>query len=114
VSDSKRATCHSGHPSIGGHRVAWCDRSAYVSHAPLGLGFNGSFWFRRQLKNRRLLTLIQCGQENDLAVRKFQSVVMGRDLVFVDLPKGRRLMLDCTVVPRPQSSGQALNLVRKS
>jgi hypothetical protein len=41
VSDSKRAMCHSGHPSIGGHRVAWCERLGYVSHAPLGLSFNG-------------------------------------------------------------------------
>jgi hypothetical protein len=34
--------------------------------------------------------------------------------VFVDLPKDRRLMPDCTVVPRPQSGWRALNLVGKS
>jgi hypothetical protein len=49
-----------------------------------------------------LLTLAQERQEEDLAVRKFQRIVMGRDLVFVDLPKDRCLVPDCTVVPRPQ------------
>jgi hypothetical protein len=67
------------------------------------------------LKNRSLLTLAQERQEYDLAVRKFQCTVMGGDLVFVDLPEDRCLMSDCTaVVPRPQSSWQALNLVSES
>ncbi|HEV2731157.1 MAG TPA: hypothetical protein VGV15_14085, partial [Terriglobales bacterium] len=35
----------------------WCERLGYVSHAPLGLSFNGSLWFRRQLQNGRLLAL---------------------------------------------------------
>jgi hypothetical protein len=38
---------------------------------------------------------------------------MSGDFFFVDLPKDRRLILDRTVVPRPQSSWQALNLVGK-
>jgi hypothetical protein len=59
-----------------------------------------------------LLTLAQERQEYDLAIRKLQRIVMGGDLVFVDLPKDRSLILDCTVVvPRPQSSWQALNVV---
>jgi hypothetical protein len=61
-----------------------------------------------------LLTLAQERQEDDLAVRKFQGIVMNVGLFFVDVPKDRRLMRDCTVVPRPQSSWQALNLVSKS
>jgi hypothetical protein len=64
------------------------------------------------LKNRSLLTLAQERQEHDLAVWKFQRIVMDGDLVLVYLPKDRRLILDCTVVvPRPQSSWQALNVV---
>jgi hypothetical protein len=43
-----------------------------------------------------------------LAIRKFQRIVMSDDLVFVDLPKDRCLVLDRTVVPRPQSSGSNL------
>jgi ubiquinone/menaquinone biosynthesis C-methylase UbiE len=91
-----------------------CERSTYVSHALLGLRFNGTLWFRRQLQNRGLLTFAQAGQEHDLAIWKFQRVVMRRNLVFVDLPKDRRLVLDDAIMPRPQSNRQALNLVRKS
>jgi hypothetical protein len=72
----------------------WCEQLGYVSHAPLKLGFNGSLWFCWQLQNGRLLTFTQCCQEDKLAVRKFQRIVMRRNFVFVDLPKDRRLMLD--------------------
>jgi hypothetical protein len=61
-----------------------------------------------------LLTFEQECQEHDPAVRKFQRIVMGGDLFFVDLPKDCRLVFDRTVVPRPQSRWQALNLVSKS
>jgi hypothetical protein len=94
----------------GGHRV---ENSAYVGCPPLGFGLNDSLWLRWQLKNRGLLTLTQACQEHDLTVWKFQCIVMSDDPVFVDLPKDRYLMLDCTVVPRPQSNWQALNLVSK-
>jgi hypothetical protein len=50
-----------------------------------------------------LLTFKQECQEHDPAVRKFQRIVMGGDLFFVDLPKDCRLVFDRTVVPRPQS-----------
>jgi len=87
--------CHSGHSSVGGHRVAFLVRwSDYVSEAPLGLSFNGGLWFRRQLQNRGLLTLTQCCQKRDPAIRKLQCIVMRRDLILVDLPKDRCLMLD--------------------
>jgi hypothetical protein len=65
------------------------------------------------LKNCSLLILSQESQEHDLTVWKFKRIVMGRDLVFVDLTKDRRLMPDCTVVTRPQSNWQAFNLVSK-
>ena len=40
--------------------------------------------------------------------------MMSSDFFFINLAKDRRLILDGTVVPRPQSSWQALNLVSKS
>jgi hypothetical protein len=39
-----------------------------------------------------LLTLTQESQRHDLAVRKFQRIVVGRHPVFVDLPKDRGLI----------------------
>jgi hypothetical protein len=60
-----------------------------------------------------LLTFTQESQKHDLAIRKFQCIVMSGDFFFVDLPKDRRLILDRTVVPRPQSSWQPLNLMSK-
>jgi hypothetical protein len=80
-----------------------CEVSADVGCSSLGFSLTGSFGFRRQLKNRSLLTLAEERQEYDLAVRKFQCIVMGGDLVFVDLPKNRRSVFYYLVVPRPQS-----------
>ena len=54
----------------------WCEQLGYVSHAPLGLGFNGSLWFCRQLQDGRLLALTQSCHERDPAIRKFQGIVM--------------------------------------
>ena len=91
----------------------WCEQLGYVSHAPLGLSFNGSLWFCRQLQNGRLLALTQSCQERDPAIGKFQRIVMRRDLVFVDLPKDRRLMLDYFIAPGYQARRQAFNLFSK-
>jgi hypothetical protein len=65
-----------------------------VSNAPLGLSFNASLWFCRQLQNRRMLASTQCRQEHDPATGKFQRIVMRRDFIFVDLPKDRCLVVD--------------------
>src|SRR6516162_11252869 len=77
----------------------WCEQLGYVSHAPLGLSFNGSLWFCRQLQNRGLLALTQCCQQHDSAIRQFQRIVMRCDLVFIDLPKDRCLMVDNFIAP---------------
>src|ERR1700722_19032299 len=53
----------------------------------------GSLWLSGQLQNRGLLTLTKERQQQDLAVRKFERIVMGHCLFFVDLPKDR-----CSVV----------------
>ena len=98
MSDGKQAICQSGHRLIGGHHIEfWRERSGYVSHTPLGLSFNGSLWFGRQLQNGRLLAPTQCCQERDPAIRKFQRIVMRRNLVFVDLPKDRGLRAKLTI-----------------
>jgi hypothetical protein len=115
VSAIKQPTCQGDHHPIGGHLVeVCCERLTYVSRALLGLRFNGSLWFRWQLQNRGLLTFAQAGQQHDLAIGKFQRIVMRRNLVFVDLPKDRCLVFDDAVVPRPQPNRQALDLVSKS
>jgi hypothetical protein len=91
----------------------WCEQLGYVSHVPLGLSFNGSLRFRRQLQNGRLLALKQSCQERDPAIRKFQRIVMRRNLLLVDLPKDRCLMLDYLIAPGYQARRQAFNLFSK-
>jgi hypothetical protein len=90
--------------------VRW---SGYVSDAPLGFSFNGSLWLCWQLQNCGLLALTQCCQEHDPTIRKFQRIVMRRNLASVDLPKDRCLMLDHFTAPDDQASRQAPNLLRK-
>jgi hypothetical protein len=70
---------------------------------PLGLSFNGSLWFRRQLQNGRSLALKQSCQERDPAIRKFQRIVMRRNLLLVDLPEDRCLVLDYFIAPSYQA-----------
>ena len=59
----------------GGHRVG-CERSARECSPLLGLSFDDSLWLGRQLKNCSLLTLTENRQQHDLAVRKFDRIVM--------------------------------------
>jgi hypothetical protein len=81
----------------------WCEQLGYVSHAPLGLSFNGSFGFRRQLQNGCLLAFTQACQQHDTAIRKFQCIVMHRNPLLVDLPEDRSLMLDYSIAPGYQA-----------
>jgi hypothetical protein len=79
----------------------------------LGFNLSDSLWLRRQLKNHSLLILTQACQKHNLAVGKFQRIVMSRDLFFVDLPKDRRLVLDYFIPPTQQARRQARNFVGK-
>jgi hypothetical protein len=79
--------------------------SAHVGCAPLSLEFHAALWFGRQLKNCGLLTLTQRGQEHDLAIGKFQGVVMSGSSLFVELPKDRCSMIYHSVSPNQQSGG---------
>jgi hypothetical protein len=67
------------------------------------LSFNGGLWFCRQLQNGGLLALTHSCQERDPAIGKFQRIVMRRDLVLIDSPKDRCLMLDYFIAPGYQA-----------
>ena len=89
------------------------DDSANKRHAFLRCGFDRGLRFRRQLQHCCLLSLTQDRQQHDLAVRKFECVVMRRDFSFVDLPKDRRLMVDNPIAPRKQAVRQVADLAGK-
>src|SRR5262249_54175691 len=101
--------------------VVWEGRSRKTSPYPDGARqrFNvGRFWHDlrpsstgRQLQNRGLLAFFQERQKNDLAIRKFQRVVMVRLLVLIDLAKNRGLVVDHALTPRPHAYQP--NLLRK-
>src|SRR5262249_52271180 len=82
---------------------SFCEVSADVGYPSLGFSLTDSLGFCRQLQNGRLLALTQCCQERDPAIRKFQRIVMRHDLVFVDLPKDRCLMVDYFIAPNYQT-----------
>jgi hypothetical protein len=70
----------------------------------LGFDLNRSPWLRWQLENGSFLTFSKtCQQQHDLAVRKFQRVVMSRGSFFVDLPKDCGLVVDRFMPPTRQS-----------
>jgi len=73
--------------------------STHVGHAPLRLRFNDRPWLCGQLKNRSQLTFAQERQKHDLAIRKFERIVMGGCPVLVDLPKDGGLVIDHFVPP---------------
>ena len=52
-----------------------------------------------QLQHRRLLAFYQGCQKNDFAVWKFQRIVMGGPLVFVNLSEDRGPVADHRFVP---------------
>jgi hypothetical protein len=81
----------------------WHEQLRYLSNALLGLSFKASLRFRRQLQNGRLLASAQFFSSTNSAIRKFQRTVMRRNLVFVDLPKDRCLMLDYFIAPSYQA-----------
>jgi hypothetical protein len=66
-----------------------CQGSADVHRPLLGCRLGGSLWLSGQLKNRGLLTLTKERQQQDLTVGKFERIVMGHCVFFVDLPKNR-------------------------
>jgi hypothetical protein len=79
----------------------------------LGFHLNSSLGFRRQLKNRSLLTFSHTVQERDLTVWKFQRIMMSRDLFLVDLPKDRRPVPDHLISPTKDTNRLVRDLTSK-
>jgi hypothetical protein len=78
-----------------------------TARAQLNFGcFSGCFdtnGSHGQLQNSRLLALLEECQKDDLAIRKFQSVMMDCLFVFIDLPKDCGLVLAGSPSPWPQA-----------
>jgi hypothetical protein len=49
---------------------------------------------RRQLQDRRALTLAQASQQHDLPAGELQRIVMNMRLIHIDLPEAGDLLLD--------------------
>ena len=79
------------HRTLGGI-IPLCLRKGHLigcrpvsADSPFRLRHLGAFVRHRQLKDRGLLALFQQRQQDDLAIRKFQRVVMNRRIILIDL-----------------------------
>ncbi len=86
---------------------------ADVRYSLLSCKLSGSLWLGRQLKNRGLLTFTQACEQHDLAVRKFECIVMRRRFFLVDLPKDCGLVIDRALTPTQKTGRCPTYLVRK-
>ncbi len=77
--------------------------SAHVRRGLLSFRFDNTLWIRWQLKNPRLLTLIQERQQQDLAIWEFKRVVVDEALVFVNLAKDGGAVFCCFPTPSKQA-----------
>jgi len=59
------------------------------------------------------LTFSQTRQEHDLAIWKFQGIVVGGDPFFIDLPKDGRLVPDRLMRQREHTNRLVGNLAKK-
>jgi len=66
--------------------------SAYLGDALLDIRFGRGRGLRWQLKHRCLLTLTQCCQENNAAIRKFERIVVPHRFGLVHLSEDCRCM----------------------
>jgi hypothetical protein len=78
-------------------------RSRSADPSLFGLRHLVRFVGYRQLQYRGVLTLFQKCQKNDVAVWKFQGVVMGAGIVFVDLTEDSSLVFSLGPAPGPQT-----------
>src|SRR5271166_5493356 len=92
-----------GRPIEGGLNTLAACESADVCHPFLGLRLGCGSGLRRKLEHCCFLTFAHVSQAHDLAVRKFQRIMMHTRLILVDLPEdGRRVIDDCTRFPAKQ------------
>jgi hypothetical protein len=78
------------------------DRALRAKSAP-GRRSRRSAWSSSNGKETALLAIRQLGQKNDLAIWKFQRIVMGSRIVLKDLSKDCGLVVDNVLSPRPRS-----------
>jgi len=64
------------------------------------------------LKNRGLLTFFQKRQQYDLAIRKFERIVMDTFVLLIDLTENCGLVVDFSLTPN-KSAGQTSNFACK-
>src|SRR4051812_10858329 len=83
-------------------------RSADVRDPFLRLRLGGGSWLSGKLKHCCSLTFIQVRQKLNVPVGKFQRVVVCVRLVFVNLPKDGRGVLDCFHFPAKHANSHAL------
>src|SRR5262249_57459221 len=84
-----------------------------VGDALLGLRLGCSLRLRGKLQHGCLLTLDEFGQQDGLAIRKFERVMVHSRLVPVDLPKDRRLVGHSARAQAKESGPRACDLPRK-
>ena|SRR5690348_11473758 len=72
----------------------------------------GSAWAGRQLQHGRVLPFAQLSQQDYLAIRKLERVMMNFALALVDLPKPGHLVRDLTFRV-PKVDGVVLHLSRR-
>jgi hypothetical protein len=70
-----------------------------VGDTLLGIRLDRGRWLRRKLKHGCRLTLAQECQQHSPPIRKFERIVMSCQHLLVDLPKDRRLVVDCLRLP---------------
>jgi hypothetical protein len=92
-------------------RTAWTllkTRSADVHDPFLSLRFGRGGWLSGKLKHCCCLTFRQVRQKLNVAIGKFQRVVVCARLAFVNLPKDSHGVLDCFHFTAKQANPRAL------
>ena len=116
VSNGQKVWC-AGCGRLGMRRAVVCcspyQGSADVDRPLPGCKLGGSLWLSGQLKNRGLLTLTKERQQQDLAAWKFERIVMGHWLFFVDLPKDRCSVVEHILPPAQWTDQRGRNFASK-
>jgi hypothetical protein len=94
--------CKIGRPIEGGPYTHTARESADVRDPFLGLCLGCGSGLCRKLKYCCFLTFKHVSQAHDLAVRKFQRVMMCSRIVLVDLPEDGRRVIDYIWLPAKQ------------
>jgi len=77
-------------------------RSTHVGHPLLGLRLRGIFRPRGKLKHRCILADRNVRQQQRVAIREFERIVMRVFLFLIDLPEYGRVIADFPSFPTPE------------